>query len=440
MEYQLCIRPALTALCGRRRPSARPVPKWSATLGCSAAMGVAAAVVLMAGCRSLIRGTSSVSTMPTPTAATMLGSPAAVHTPRSPTTLFPQACSPRTLIGIDPYNNFGYVPVYSLDNQGNARIAVVDLARGIRNPVRKLISLIGSVQPMALAYNPSNRTMLADARRADDHVLVYEIDTATASVSNVVEAKGLIQQVPIPAKNIWGPVRIQPAAGGIVENLRTHQAFVAGSTTMGILDTTHSPPVWDPESVITLGLNAESFALNSNTGLLFISNLGTDVLIDTVRSPLKEIPFARVPDQGVTDGVAFDISTNIVIHAEFDGSDQSYASNFATLDTNQTPAFADAVAVPGLGFIPTVGPVPGGQVAINCATHQAVVADGFGPNFRIIQMPVAPVVGPLNNRSQPGSQTTPDAASVYTIAAAAILPAHSVVPMHWWEWLAIQAR
>ena len=165
--------------------------------------------------------------------------------------------------------------------------------------------------------------MLADARRADDHVLVYEIDTATASVSNVVEAKGLIQQVPIPAKNIWGPVRIQPAAGGIVENLRTHQAFVAGSTTMGILDTTHSPPVWDPESVITLGLNAESFALNSNTGLLFISNLGTDVLIDTVRSPLKEIPFARVPDQGVTDGVAFDISTNIVIHAEFDGSDRA---------------------------------------------------------------------------------------------------------------------
>ena len=67
---------------------------------------------------------------------------------------------------------------------------------------------------------------------------------------------------------------------------------------MGILDTTHSPPVWDPESVITLGLNAECLRCNSNTGLLFISNLGTDVLIDTVRSPLKEIPFARVFQSG----------------------------------------------------------------------------------------------------------------------------------------------
>jgi hypothetical protein len=335
-------------------------------------------------------------------------------------TLFPQACSSRTLIGIDPYRNVAYVPLYSLDHQGNVQVAVVNLAPGARNPVLKVISLAGSVQPMALAYNPFNRTMLAEARRAEDHVMIYEIDTATASVSHVVEATGLVQTVEGPVKNIWGPVRLQPAAGGMVENLLTNQAIVAGTTTLGILDTAHSPPQWDAHSVVNLDLKAESFALNSRTGILFISNLGSDALIDTTRKPLKEIPFARVPDAGVTDGVAFDIDTDIAVHPEFDGSDQIYAFNFGTLDLAARPAVADAVAVPGLGFIPTIGPVPGGQVAINCATHQAVVADGFGPNFRVIQLPAEPVEGPLNNRGQPGPGATAGAASVYTIAAASI--------------------
>lgn len=397
---------------GMRLPT-RGLRKWDIKLRC-----LVVVALLLAGCRVPLGG-RSLPTSPTPTATTRQSS-AALHIPIGATSLFPQACSPRTLIGIDPYNNRAYVPVYSLDHRGNAQVAVVDLRRGIRTTVRKLFSLIGSVQPMALAYNPSNRTMLADARTADDHVLIYEINTATASVSSVIEATGLLQHAEVAAKNIWGPVRIQPTAGGIVENLRTNEAIVAGNSTIGILDTAHSPPVWNRKSVIALDLKAESFALNSNTGLLFISNLGNDALIDTARRPLKEIPFAGVPDRGVTVGVAFDISTDILIHAEFDGSDQSYASNFATLDTSQNPAIADTVAVPGLGFISTVGPVPGGQAAINCATHQAVVADSFGPNFRLIQMPVKPVVGPLNNRGQPGSHTSPDAASAYTVAAAAI--------------------
>ena len=76
--------------------------------------------------------------------------------------------------------------------------------------------------------------------------------------------------------------------------------------------------------------------------------------------------------------------------------------------------------MPGLGFVKTIGPIPGGQTTINCVTHQAIISDGFGPNFKIIQMPTEPVIGPLNNRGQPGSGTTSDAASVYTIAAAAI--------------------
>jgi len=371
-------------------------------------VGAAAAVLLPAHRAIALAADSATTVNPSPT-----------DTP-IPLAMFPQACSSRTLIGIDPRDNVGYVPVYSLDPRGNAQLAVVDLTVGAAHPLRKLISLEHSVQPVALAYNPLNRTMLAEARRADNRVLIYEIDIARQSVAHVIDATGLLQEPDGFAKNVWGPVKIQPVSGGIVVNLASNYAIVAGSAALGSLDISRSPPVWDPKSIVALDLNAESFALNSNTGLLFVSSLGTDALIDTGRKPFKEIPFARVPNRGITDGVAFDTSTNIVMHAEFDRADLAYAFNFATLDLNRRPAVADATAVPGLGFIPTVGPVPGGQTVINCVTHQAVVADGFGPNFRLIQMPRAAVEGPLNNRGQPGSGKAADPASAYTIAASTI--------------------
>jgi hypothetical protein len=413
------MRPTGTASRNQFNPPtvASTVPRAGRCGPIALAGAVALALVAGVGKRA---GADPLPSKPAPSATAAQALPAATVKRIGAVTLFPQACSSRTLIGIDPYRNVAYVPVYSLDRSGNAQVAVVNLAPGARSPVLKLISLTGSVQPMAMAYNPSNRTMLADARRADGHVRIYEIDTAAASVSHVVEATGLIETPEGPVKNIWGPVRIQLAAGGMVEDLLTNQAIAAGTTTVGLLDTAHSPPVWDANSVISLDLNTESFAVNARTGLLFISNMGSDALVDTRHKPLKEIAFSRVPNAGVTDGIAFDIATNIALHAEFDGSDQSYAVNFDTLDFAQRPAVADAVAVPGLGFVPTVGPVPGGQAAINCATHQAVVADGFGPNFRVIQLPAGRVAGPLNNRGQPASGTVADAASVYTVAAAAI--------------------
>jgi hypothetical protein len=404
--------------CGTRRrtPGLAACARWRFGL----ALMIIAVVIVSSGASG--RGTD---------VATPATRPGLIRQPVSPPALLPQASGSRTLIGIDPYNNVGYVPVYSLDGRGNAQVAVVDLTVGVAKPVRKLISLEKSVQPIAVAFNPSNRTMLVDARGAHDQVFIYEMATATESVAHVVEATGLRQEVETRAKNIWGPVRLQPAAGGMVVNFVSHQAVVLGTTTIGLLDVSRSPPVWDQKSVIHLDLYAESFALNSNTGLLFISNLGTDALIDTSRRPLKEIPFARVPNRGITDGVAFDISTNIATHAELDGADRAYAFNFNTLDVSQRPATADPIAAPGLGFVSTIGPVPGGQTVINCATHQAIVADGFGPNFRLIQLPARSVDGPLNNRGQPGSGTAANAASVYTIAASAIPAGKTGAPQAW---------
>ena len=49
-----------------------------------------------------------------------------------------------------------------------------------------------------------------------------------------------------------------------------------------------------------------------------------------------------------------------------------------------------------------------------------MVADEFGQNFKLIQLPAAPVAGALDNNGRPGSGTKPDAASVVTIAGGII--------------------
>jgi hypothetical protein len=93
-----------------------------------------------------------------------------------------------------------------------------------------------------------------------------------------------------------------------------------------------------------------------------------------------------------------------------------------------SPATADNVTVPGIpSEIPPVGEGPGRMAVINCNTHQAIVADeGFfsnvGINIKAIHLPTKGVPGALNNNGQPGSMTTADASSVYTIATAALPP------------------
>jgi hypothetical protein len=55
-------------------------------------------------------------------------------------------------------------------------------------------------------------------------------------------------------------------------------------------------------------------------------------------------------------------------------------------------------------------------------SHQGFIADQFGQNFKLIQLPRSPVKGGLDNNGQPGTKTLPNDSSAYTIAA-------SVIPM-----------
>lgn len=362
-----------------------------------------------------IPATATPTVVPTlPASPTPSATPSSTATPTPAPTPPPSACSGQGLIGIDPDNNVGYVPIYPLDAKGNAQIAVVDLTVGKANPVIKELSLDGSTTPVAVAYNPNNKTMLAEGSSSTTHnVTVYEIDTKTQTVTNSVPATGLSQS---------------GEGGGIVENAVTNKAFVAGSFDLGILDTSVSPPVWDAASVITTPLS-DSFSVNSTTGIMFIASDSVNSIVDTTKSPLAVQAFTSF---STDDGNGFDIATNIALVTREVGADTSVAMNFATLNTTVTPATADNVLVPSVcpggaatcpnsdSTLAPLGEGPGGQAVINCSTHQALVADEFGQNFKLVQLPTTAVPGALDNNGRPGSGTAPDAASVWTIAASII--------------------
>lgn len=180
---------------------------------------------------------------------------------------------------------------------GNAQVAVVNLAVGAPNPVIKTLALnVGGSQgnfPEALAYNPANKTILAESTLSGGGVGIFEIDTTTQTVLNEVNATNLDE-----------------FRGGVLQDFKNNRAFVAGLATIGILNTSTSPPVWDPNSVVSI-VCTDSLALNVTTGLIFITCDGTNQIIDSTVLPL--VPKSFQGGFGTSDGNAFDPSTNIMV-------------------------------------------------------------------------------------------------------------------------------
>jgi hypothetical protein len=168
------------------------------------------------------------------------------------------------------------VPISKLDAGGNAQLAVVDLTVGAASPVLSTISITGSTRSIAMAYDPLHKTMLDETELAsgtDTGVAV--IDTATKSYTgNTVTASGLGRT---------------SFFGGIVENPARKEAIVAGVSSIGRLDTSTNPPTWDASSVVETN-GTDSLAVNLNTGLLFISDDGSNQIVDTTKTPLTPQP------------------------------------------------------------------------------------------------------------------------------------------------------
>jgi|SRR5579863_8493596 len=342
------------------------------------------------------------------------------------------------LIAIDDKDQIAVAPIFTLDGNGNAQVAIIDLtqltfaanekldwwrspkmfasflegqlfpeAYATPNPLKGLVSLIGTTFPVAAAYDSVHDKILVEASLASTTgaVTIYQLDPGGV-VDNTIPAPGLTQT------GAFG-------FGGIVFDPVHNRAVVGGGSQLGLLNTAANPPTWDQTTVTDIECT-DSFSLNVNTQTLFDACDGTNNLVNTSHfgAPLPVTSFQST--FGTTDGTAFDSTTNIVgTDPEF--QDVTRVFNFSNLNTGATPATAPEVNVPGLGTTGLVGEGPGGQLTGNTVTHQLFVLDEFGENYRLIQLPKSKINGALDNNGQPGTSTTPDAASAYTISAG-VLP------------------
>ncbi len=335
------------------------------------------------------------------------------HRPTATPTPPPSSATGQGLIAIDTANNVGYVPIYTLSGGGGARInpaavpgssqlAVVNLAIGAANPVIKLLELSNVVVPTGGAFNQKNGRVYAEGTLADGSVSIFEINTTTQAIINTIPCPGITNS------NRFGGVIADP-----VRNL----LVVAGTSTIGLMDTSVEPPVFNAASVVSVA-GTDSISLNPTTGILFISTDGTNEITNIGTLPLVVQSFEGT--ESIADGVGFDPTTNILLQSDEVGEDHGNAFNFGTLDTAVTPATALSIGFNGLGVLPPTGEGPGGQTVVNAATHQGVISDEFGQNLKMIHLPATSVPGALDNNGQPGSGTQPDAASVFTICAGLI--------------------
>jgi hypothetical protein len=346
------------------------------------------------------------------------------------------------LIAIDTTHNVAYVPIYRLDSNGDSELALVKLPTKLTSPgetagatglvevaplaegesgaeaatpgpVIGVLSLAGvrgqhTIEPVACTFNPKTGKVFAEARQGDDSVIIYEIATKTRKVTNAIPATGITHS---------------GAFGGIIANPLTDKVIVAGTDTIGILDSSTEPPTFDAASVVSVP-GTDSIALNFKTNLLFISTDGTLGIIDTSTPIGTKLAFNSFNNTGfgTTDGVSFDSETNILIMSQEVGGEpageRAFAFNFDGITA--TSMTAPEVTIHGLGEVDPIGEGPGGQAVVNLSTHQAVIADEFGQNFWLVHMPQTPITGAPDNNGQPGSGTTADDNSVFTIANAVI--------------------
>ena len=278
------------------------------------------------------------------------------------------------LIAIDTINNIGYVPIYTQDATGNGQIAVVNLDVAATSPIVKLISLPGTSTAIASNFfGDTGRVYVLAA--SGSQMVVHVIRTSDNTVEYSIPATGL---------------SFDGSFGGVIVDGGRQHVVVAGTSAIGLLDISTTPPTWNQASIVNVP-GTDSFSLNSETGLIFVSSDGSKVTIDSTVTPMVATSYND--EMGTTDGVAFDTLTGMmIITPEFE--DLAYEINMSeyVASSGAVPAH---YTVNGTGNTTApVGEGPGGQVAVNVLTHQALVADEFGQNLRLVQMPTTPITGP----------------------------------------------
>ena len=346
----------------------------------------------------------------------------------------------QSLVGVDPVNKAVWVPVYTLDAQGNLQFAIVTQAsitpaapgttatKAATTGKSVHVSLPKCDTPIATTFDANNESFLIECAASSSGQIFVQIVPVNGILTTTTP-----QVNTIPAT---GVTLTSDAKGGIIFNPNTNTAVVAGTQAIGLLTVpVNGTATFNAASVTTLPIETDSLSLNFTTQQLFVANDGEEpVLVDTSKvttntdSPLAVTEFETTSE--IVDGNVFDPATNVVaLSTETSDNSQDnvvFVYNMATLNTKVSPATADTVTVSGLGTPSIAGEGPGGVAALNSITHQAIIADEFGPNFWLMQLPTAtPAAGALNNNGQPGTTTTANSSSAFAIAAS-IVPSQTI--------------
>ena len=174
------------------------------------------------------------------------------------------------------------MPIYTIDPiSKDAQIEVVDLTVGAPNPLLATIPLTGTIHASRVSRLPTTQVIKPQPVEAvlgspnKGFVGIYEIST--------VKPWPILHEVLLGLT--WNPS--STVGGGMLKEDYAHnRAFVAGDDSLGILDTSQSPPVWDQSSVVNWpGYCTDSLALKfqDRYTLRFLRRVQC-VIIDTSKS------------------------------------------------------------------------------------------------------------------------------------------------------------
>lgn len=305
------------------------------------------------------------------------------------------------LFAIDCARQLAYVPLDTLDNNGNGQVAVINLAvdPDTTDPRVTIVHLTHPDIPTGTALdNDDSQIIVVSGKTSGQDGKVDLIDENT----NTLVAGSPFAFPAGSQAGYFGQVLYNPA---------THQAVVAtcDSATCSSGNAATGFALFDPVAhtfgAIIPANYAETFALNSKTNTVIDAsdddNSGEIGAVDVPGARACTLSDTNIGDDN--DGSSFDSTTNIVV--------VSNESDNATVINLKGSAFNPASGTPCTlvegGTPPNsvlVGGLPNGTAgsAVDPTTHQAFLISDGGNGVALLQLPKKPVtqIQPANITSE----------------------------------------
>ncbi len=280
------------------------------------------------------------------------------------------------LFAIDCHRNRAYVPLGSLDGNGDGQVALIDIGvdPDVKDPRVKTIALSHPDIPTGTTLD-------------SDHSLILVVGGGFVDVIDE-NTNTLVAGSPfaIPNSGNVGDT------GQILYNPTTKLAILAvASPTSGFLT---FDPISHAFGTVIPANYAESFALNSVTNVLIDgsddSGAGAMDAVDVTGARACTLTDSNIgSDQ---DGASTDSDTNITVVSNEDGTASVLnlnGSNFTP--ASGTPCDLNEGGTPPNSVLVTGLPSETAGSAVNGLTHQAFLIEDSSDGVSLIQLPTAPV-------------------------------------------------